>query len=327
MTRRILTILFAVLAVLAAIPSTATLTLGLLPRLQGRSTLLAQVSAFLHYGLLGWLVTFLLALAALTAARHRSMMLLVVPALAGLVVQTSWVAPYYVNDSAVSDTLLGVTVVNVEFGHMGGPELVKALKGNDVVIVLEATPETLAALTKAGMDRDYPHRAGRGAPGVRGTVVYSRLPVKDLGMGPTLLESRLVSVETPSGPILVAGVHPVPPIRSAGEWAVDAAALHGWLAPHLDKNLVIAGDFNAIDRHATMQPYWKAGYRSSADLAAGGFQRTWPRDGMSFVRFPLVGIDHVLLSPHLTAQRHQLVRVSDTDHLGVRTVVGRYRKA
>ena len=45
---------------------------------------------------------------------------------------------------------------------------------------------------------------------------------------------------------------------------------------------VVAGDFNAVDDHHTMQALYADGFRSAAHLAGAGFVRTWPADR----RFP-----------------------------------------
>ncbi|GAB3702060.1 endonuclease/exonuclease/phosphatase family protein [Mariniluteicoccus flavus] len=320
MTRRsALIALLVVLAVLVALPSAVATALGMIPRLQVLHIRLAQASSFLHYGGLGWLVALGLGGAAWVLTRRRALLLVVVPALAGVLLHASWVAPYYYPNPQPARAPLGVTVLNVEFGNADGETLARRLAGSDVVALLEATPETITALTKAGMDNRFPHRVGRGAPGVAGTVVYSRLPLTDLGQGPTTLESRLVRVQTPGGPVLVAAVHPINPMSGPGPWAVDAALMHDWLRPHLGSDLIVGGDFNAIDRHITMKPFWDAGLRSTADITGAGFQRTWPMNRKFLPA--LIGIDHILVSPRLTAERHEVLRFDDTDHAGVRATV------
>lgn len=322
MTRRaVATTLITLTTGAVALPAIAMTVLGLVPRLQVRHVRLALASSFVHLGGPLWALVLVggVALWLLTRARTAATTALV--AVAALAVHAAWIAPYYRADTRPSRPVLGLTSLNVQDGNTDGESLARRLAGSDVVVLLEATPETVAALSRAGMDQRYPHRAGRGAPGVAGTVIYSRLPMTDLGTGPTIFESRLVRVEAPTGPVLVAGVHPVNPLNGTGPWVVDAAQLHSWLRPHLGQDIVVAGDFNSVDRHVTMRPYWDAGLRDAAQLAGSGLPLTWPAGGQP-APFPVIGIDHVLVAPRLTVTRHELLQVPDTDHLGVRVTVG-----
>lgn len=315
------TVLLGLTAFCVAIPSAVLTALGLVPRLQARHLRLAQAASFVHWGTLGWALALGLLVAVWMLVRRRGAALPVAIAAICLALHASWVLPYYRSDPPAARAALGITALNVEFGNTDGESLARRLAASDVVVLEEATAETVRALSAAGMNKRFPHRAGNGAPDVRGTVIYSRLPMTDLGTGPTELESRLVRVQTAHGPVLVAAVHPINPMGGVGPWAVDAARLHAWLRPHFGADLVVAGDFNAVDRHVTMRPWFDAGLRDAADSAGAGLPRTWPVAGTP-APFPLIAIDHVLMSRRLTAMRYERLIVPDTDHAGVRVTLG-----
>lgn len=315
------TVLLSLAAACLALPSAVLTALGLVPRLQARHLRLAQAASFVHWGVVGWALALGLLIAVWVLVRRRAAALPVGIAAICLLLQASWVIPYYRADPPAARTALGVTTLNVEFGNTDGESLARRLAASDVVVLEEATPETVRALSAGGMDKRFPYRAGNGAPGPTGTVVYSRLPMTDLGRGPTDFESHLVRVQTAHGPVLVAAVHPVNPMSGVGPWAVDAARLHAWLRPHFGEDLVVAGDFNAVDRHVTMRPWFDAGLRDAADSAGAGLPRTWPIAGTP-APFPLIAIDHVLITRRLTAMRYERLIVPDTDHAGVRVTLG-----
>lgn len=322
--RSLLAASFAFLTFCALVPATAAAGLGLFPEFQAGSTRLAKAASFIHFGLLGWIAAVVFGIGSLLAARGRWPWLVAAPAVAGFALQSWWITPYYVADRDHGTPSFELSVINVEFGADDPQTLRERVEGSDVVVLLEADAQTVQRLQQHGFAERFPHRVGEGAADpVSGTVIYSRLPMKDLGLAPTAFESRLVRLETPTGPVLLAGVHPVNPMGGARDWTQDAAALESFLRPHFDEPLVIAGDFNAIDRHHTMQPWWDAGLRSSADLSGAGLQRTWPQGGWEGVPTAVIGIDHVLVSLKLSASEHRLFTIPDSDHAGIRTRIGK----
>ncbi|OYO21007.1 endonuclease [Enemella dayhoffiae] len=305
-------------ALLGAGAGTPTLLLGAFPRLQLRDTRLTQLASFVHLGLVGWLVASVCLFGALAALRPRQRVWAALPAgLSALAMacQLIWVAPYLLPNQTRHGAEVRVAALNLEFGQADPDQVIAAVREAEVVVLTEITPEARDALSRKGFDRLFPHRVGEGAPGVSGTSIHSRHPLQQVSEAGTVLESRLVRVRLPSGSLLVAGVHPINPMGGADAWAKDAARLRAWLAPHDRERVVVAGDFNAVDRHATMRPWFGAGYRSSADLTGAGLQPTWPTRGNGSI--PLITIDHVLVSSSMTATSHRVFRVDGTDHAGV----------
>lgn len=321
--KRILLTLLSVLALLAAGPALFLILLGLFPQLQLRHTLLTQLASFIHLGLILWVLAALLIAPVARWARRRvipGLALLLV--LAGLTIQLTWILPFYrANPEPTADGGVQIAMINIAAGQGNPDELLRQTAGSDVLVIIEASTASEQALIERGLRRTHPHRVGSGtAVGVDGATIWSRYPLTDLGSAPTLFESRLVRVDTPDAPLVVAGVHPVNPMGGTALWQADAAAIRAWIAPHLAERTVVIGDFNAIDRHHPMQLLYADGWRDAADLTGSGLHPTWPvgRHGLP----PLIGIDHALLSPSVTATSMEWFRVPGADHVGLRVRVG-----
>ena len=317
--RRGWTITLLVLAALAAVPGAATAVLGLFPGLHALWWPVAAAAAFLHWGVFAWALAVLLALAARRVARRRAAAAVVTAlAVAGLALQVSWLVPSFVPDAEpVAGEALVVLTLNVEVGTAADePAEIARLAGQaDVVVLQEVTRQSVADLGRAGLDERFPHRIGEGEAGASGTVVYSRFPLELVAWVPTSLESVIVRAHTPDGPLTIAGVHPMHPM---GPWVADAATVREALRPHLGERLVVAGDFNAVDRHLTMRDLADDGLRDAVDVAGAGWVCTWPAD-RAFP--PVVGIDHVLVSASMTALEVRPVEVAGTDHAGLLVTV------
>lgn len=313
----------AALSILGALPlaggGLVALVLGLAPGLQLTSTRAVQAASFIHLGLLGWAGAFGLVVLAAVLVRRLALGVLAVPLLAGLVWQGSWVAPYCTADHGPHAASLRLAVINIQNGEGDPDQLVATTADADVLVVIEHSAASRAALADRGITERYAQAVHVDA-GVGGTSIYSRFPFDELGSGPTIFGSPAVRVHHPSGPIVVVAVHPVNPMGGARAWLDDAAALRGFVLSHTGEPLVVAGDFNAIDRHATMRPLLTTdGFRSTAEIAGAGFQRTWPTNHPTAPR--VIGIDHVLVNDRLTATKHRTFTIPGTDHAGILTDV------
>lgn len=321
--RLFLTTLLLLGALAAAIPASGALLLGWLPALQLRSTRFVQAASFVHFGLAGWAIALVLVVLAALVVRRGLVALLGLPLALGLAWQLTWIAPLYLPNPADHATPMSVAVMNIEVGGGDLDQLIAHVGTADVVVLIEIDDGAREELRQRGFSAAYPHQIHAGQ-GVGGTSLYSRLPMDDLGSGDTAFGSPLARVHHSSGPILVMGVHPVNPMGGRDPWLTDAANLRAHIRPHLGENLVVAGDFNAIDRHATMRPLLTTdGLRSTADLTGAGLPRTWPTAGTGSRFGPLIGIDHVLVSPSMTAVNHQQFQIENTDHAGLWVEVAR----
>ncbi|MFT4215919.1 MAG: endonuclease/exonuclease/phosphatase family protein [Micropruina sp.] len=314
---------------MAALPALVATGLRVLPPGSER---LAKAASFIPYGLLFWVpATLLLGVATLRALRHRtpgrpSLAALSLLSIAGLAATMVWHAPAFVADSGRAATK-PLTIVSLNVARTAKPEAVaRAAHGADVVVLVEAYV-TWASSLPASFRAEFPYRAPVDAATSdrmnADVVIFSRHPIATSEPLPkSSFQQWSAVVRTPQlGPVRVVGVHPCNPYCRQGLWVDEAGRLRAWLADHQKAmQMIIAGDFNAVDDHLTMQGLYADGYRSAADLAGAGFVRTWPADR----RFPpVIAIDHVLLTPGLTATGFDTFDVPGTDHLGIRTEIAR----
>lgn len=291
---------------------------------------LAKVASFIPYGLVFWVPAFLLVgIAAARALRHRTPRRAVVVVLAGLcaaglVASLAWHGPAFVADGR-PPTTKPLTVTSLNVALSADPDAAaRAVADADVAIFVEAHTRWVSALPasfRTAFRYRAPVNAAASDEADADVVIFSKYPiVSSQALPPTNFQQWSAVVRTPQlGPVRVVAVHPCNPYCRSGLWVQDAAKLRSWLASHRDTMpMIVAGDFNAIDDHLTMQNLYADGFRSAADLAGAGFVRTWPAD-RSFP--PLIGIDHVLVTPNLTATAFDTFRVPGTDHLGVRAVL------
>lgn len=301
---------------------TATLLAGAVPSAQPASTPLTKFASFIDWGPVAWAAAALITALSLLVTRRAGVAALFAVSLLGLGIQASWVAPYFTAESQpmVAGQTLRVATLNMEFGSADRGQILQLAQNSDVLVLVEITPEAIDSLRAAGLEETMPHRLGDGMAYASGTAIYSRTavqPVADLG---TSMESMMGRVSTADGTeVLVAAVHPVNPNSGGRGWAADAGRLREGLRPHLDENLVVTGDFNAVRGHLTMDDLADDGLSDAADLAGAGLPRTWPMRGLPF---PVIAIDHTLVSPTLTARDLSVQHVANTDHSGLLVTVG-----
>lgn len=313
-------------AVLLALPclavGAATLAAGTVPPAQPQSTLLTKFASFIDWGLAAWVAATLLTVAALLVTRSRAAVApLLVVSLLGLGIQASWVAPYFTSESRpmVAGQSLRVATLNMELGSADRGQVLELAQNSDVLALVEITPQAIEDLRTAGLEEVMPHRIGDGMEYASGTAIYSRTPIEQVADLGTAMQSTLARVDAGGAEVFIAAVHPVNPNSGGRGWAEDSAKLRDGLAPHLDKNLVVTGDFNSVRGHFTMTNLAGDGLSDTADLAGAGLPRTWPMRGLPF---PVIAIDHTLVSPTLTARDFSVRHVANTDHAGLLVTVG-----
>jgi endonuclease/exonuclease/phosphatase family metal-dependent hydrolase len=281
-----------------------------------------MVTAFTDYGALAYAVAVVgLGTAALLVRRPlRVAAVLVAVALTAL--HLSWILPRYVADDRPAAGPEGVRVLaqNMLFGEADADQLVAAAREADVVVLTEITEPAARALDRAGIGGSQGYQAGGTLPaaGAAGTRVYSRFPLLvSRPLDPAgSHEHWVVTVDVPGvGPLTVVAVHPPRPVRGGDGWAAGQAHVRA-LVPH--ERTVVAGDFNAVDSHPSLRRFRADGFRDSDELVGAGWQPTYPAQGRIP---PLVAIDHVLVSPDLTATSFGTVQLAGTDHRGVTATV------
>lgn len=217
---------------------------------------------------------------------------------------------------AVGSTL-SVLSLNLQYGRADIDELSSLLTEDvDVLALQEYTPAFEEELASAGVLEQFPHQAGTAAEGAAGSALLSRTPIELTAQAEGTVFENLIATTTVEGTDWHIGViHTAPPQVGPDAWAGDAAAVRELAEPYLEENLLLVGDFNAIDQHHTMQEITAGG--ALRDLAARrqgeglGWHPTWPAGTWipSFAR-----IDHALVSGGVLGEVSQFETVDGSDH-------------
>lgn len=172
----------------------------------------------------------------------------------------------------------------------------------------------------------FPHHKIAWWNGHFGMAFYSRLPLTQLESLPSGDSDRTMfraALDHPSGPIIFYGVHPAHPAgvrlvadgRKAFRQVLDAAQAES-------SPVVIMGDLNASLWSPQDQALRRLGYRSALSLTSPGYLATWPASG-PLNWFPSVRIDHIYLSPSLSAESAHVGSARGSDHRPVVATIGR----
>lgn len=185
----------------------------------------------------------------------------------------------------------------------------------DVVVLIEASDTAGANLDTLLLGLPYRVTTSRttGGSGPARSIIASRWPVEDLAPELQQLHGVAVRVETPSGPVTVAGVHLTRPWPYQFQWGqiIQAQELIEWRRS-VDGPLVIAGDFNSVSSA-------RIGRMIRADaglIAAPGWPGTWHS---AMPAWTAITIDQVYRSPDLALVERRLGRANGSDHRPVVT--------
>ncbi|MDN5727019.1 MAG: endonuclease/exonuclease/phosphatase family protein [Propionibacteriales bacterium] len=310
---------------LVMLPAVMAVVVRLAPALQENAAV-AMAASFISYGIVGWVAAVVLAgIALLRGRRSRAALVITAISVAGLVIQGSWLMPTLVRDTRpIADDQLRVVSLNMLAGQADTDQVARHARYADVLVLVEITPSAEQALVAAGVARWLPYRIGRSVPGTQGTMVWSKWPLSDTSPIPGNFGQWLTRARTPIGPVTVAGVHPCNPLCGTDAWLQDGKALAQAVRPGLTGPMIVAGDFNSVDDHPPMRDLYATGLRGADDLAGTGWQPTYPSGqkvgGIGIP--PMIEIDHILLSPRLTATSYDTFTVPGTDHLGVTARIG-----
>jgi endonuclease/exonuclease/phosphatase (EEP) superfamily protein YafD len=239
--------------------------------------------------------------------------LLVLPVLA---LNALWLAPLYRGADVRPGTALTVLNANLLYGRADPDALVKLVRDHrvDVLATEELTPEEVARLTAAGLDKVLPYHSLAPFRAADGCGLWSRYPL-------TALPAFVLRFQSPGGLITMPGgrkvavrvVHPMPPVDN-GLYKTDNAALRRQVAG-LDRSVptVISGDFNASQDNSLFRQLLGEHLRDASELAGSGLQRTWSPLGLP----GLLHLDHVLVNPLVDARSTEVLPLSGSDHRAV----------
>lgn len=200
-----------------------------------------------------------------------------------------------------------------------------ATQSADVFITQEMTPEVATAMSAAGLDAVFPHRAIDPRPMAAGIGIWSRHPIVGSasvdGYQMPMLSAR-IRVPGVRFDATVLAVHLAAPWVQPLRWFrgdIDTLpTTMGDLARIAGSGAVIvAGDLNAT---YDMQPFRRLldeGYRDAAEQAGAGLTLSYPSRPW---RRPVVGIDHVLVR-NASAAAAQTVTIPGSDHRGLLAVI------
>ena len=312
--------------VLVALAGFVVLTLARILTPSGRTWVLA--TSFVPFALpacVGAAVVALLVRWGSQGALRRTLGVLLALSVAGAVLHVVWLLPSYVGTSGQGRPDVTVLSLNTRFG-LADPGAVAALverERPDVIVLEEAGPTAMAALADEGIGGPgsrWPHEAGYPLEGISGTVVLSAFPLGEQERIEIDTGAYRIPVLAPK-PFTLIALHTTQPLYDVGQWREDFGHLVA-AARSAQGALVVAGDFNATLDHGPMRELLATGLHDAAREANSGWQPTWPSSNARPVAglpvpWPVMAIDHVLVSKELAAISTSVEKVRGTDHLAL----------
>jgi endonuclease/exonuclease/phosphatase (EEP) superfamily protein YafD len=313
--------LWVALGVLAALPGLAATALRITAPTDDIPALFAS---FIAYGVVAYLLSTALFLIALGRARRRAG-LAVVTALSACLLgcHVAWLAPLFVSDHRLPTTS-SFTLMSLNTLHgLADPRAIEQeARSADVVVLIEATSGLVQELQPLSWDERFPYSVGVVGGTVGDTVIYSRFPLSNGTRLPTSqFQQWIATAAVPRiGPVRIIAAHPCNPFCGSNQFRSDHQRLQAAVQANLGGPLIVAGDLNAVDDHAPLRALRAVGMESVTDLLGAGWLPTYPANRSIP---PLIPIDHILVSPQLTATSVTRFSVPGTDHLGLIAEIAR----
>jgi endonuclease/exonuclease/phosphatase (EEP) superfamily protein YafD len=226
--------------------------------------------------------------------------------------------PLYIATGGPADGMrLTMLTANLRYGHADAAALVATVRSKhvDVLTLQELTPDEVARLQAAGLERELPAHELDARPGAAGVGLWSRYSLaagtRHLGFGFALVSARLVVGPVP---VTVFAAHVQAPVGGGtAAWSAELSRLRDVLHSQAAGPVLVGGDFNSTEDHAPFRHLLSGGYHDAADQAGAGTARTYPADAWFP---PLIGIDHVL-TRGARALHVRTVSIPKSDHRGV----------
>ncbi|WP_436493364.1 endonuclease/exonuclease/phosphatase family protein [Actinokineospora sp. HUAS TT18] len=287
----------------------AVLRLGGIDRNRYTTAALALTPYLAGFGLV---VTFLA-----LALRRR---LLAFTALLLAVALGFMLVPRYLADgeSLPTGQRIRVMSANLLFGGADTATLLRLIRDArvDVLTLQELTPQALAKLDDGGLAGLLPHRVGQALPGASGSMIFAKVPLRQIVLVEGTLFAQPAAVVDLSGQtdVEIVSVHVCPPVENADDRARWISDLRGLPSPDSKgRPRILAGDFNATLDHQAFMEVLDRGYSDSAELTGEGMRPTWSQ----FPYGPPVTIDHVLIDRRLGAAEVKVYDLPGSDHNAV----------
>jgi endonuclease/exonuclease/phosphatase family metal-dependent hydrolase len=207
-----------------------------------------------------------------------------------------------------------VYTANVQFG-VGRPEPTAAsiaAVDPDVIVLQEASFPFVGALAADPRLAGYEYRSNQLTRQSPRTIIWSRFPIQSYEVEPFVVSDLLsVTLDGPSGPFTVTGVHTLAPVRSryVPTWSRQFEQL---AALDTSSPRLVAGDFNATTDHRPFRDLLDGGWTDVHDEAGCGFDATWPVD--QGLPISVMRLDHVLVTDHFEILDMTFAQPTGGDH-------------
>ncbi len=218
-----------------------------------------------------------------------------------------------------------VMTLNCRFGRADADAIMDAVRAHDVDVLAlqELTAGLVAALDAAGIRDMLPHRQlGEDRPTDNGGFngLWTRLapvaaasssaqiPAADVPMIVASPTRNGQPADTPDSAIAFASAHTKSPMRGCRAWSQGIVGL-GRLA--LQRAAVVLGDLNCGIDHPSFRKLLAAGFRDASMSALRKPMVSFP----SWLAWPRIELDHVLISGGIDAERVETLTIHGSDHL------------
>ena len=224
-----------------------------------------------------------------------------------------------------TDRTLTVMTLNCRYGRADARTIADAVRDRhvDILALQELTQGLVTALDDAGIRETLPHRQlGEDRPTDNGGFngLWTRLT-------PVSSESSSVEIPAADVPMVVAtpaadatvafaSAHTKSPMRGCRAWSQGIIGLGRLVRRHQSAAapgdaVVVLGDLNCGIDHPSFRRLLASGFRDASMSATRKPSVSFP----SWLVWPRIELDHVLLSGDITAGRIETFIVPGTDHL------------
>ena len=218
-----------------------------------------------------------------------------------------------------------VMTLNCRFGRADADAIMDAVRAHDVDVLAlqELTADLVGALDAAGIRNVLPHRQlGEDRPTDNGGFngLWTRLapvaaasssaqiPAADVPMIVASPTRNGQPADAPDSAIAFASAHTKSPMRGCRAWSQGIVGL-GRLA--LQRATVVLGDLNCGIDHPSFRKLLAAGFRDASMSALRKPMVSFP----SWLAWPRIELDHVLISGGIDAERVETLTIHGSDHL------------
>ncbi|MBM6730380.1 endonuclease/exonuclease/phosphatase family protein [Bifidobacterium pullorum subsp. saeculare] len=223
------------------------------------------------------------------------------------------------------DARITVMTLNCRFGRADADAIMDAVRTHDVDVLAlqELTADLVGALDSAGIRDVLPHRQlGEDRPTDNGGFngLWTRLapvaaasssaqiPAADVPMIVASPTRNGQPADAPDSAIAFASAHTKSPMRGCRAWSQGIVGL-GRLA--LQRATVVLGDLNCGIDHPSFRKLLAAGFRDASMSALRKPMVSFP----SWLAWPRIELDHVLISGGIDAERVETLTIHGSDHL------------